>query len=51
MFADIVLSLIEIALISYWFRGREGSSETEINTLNGIFACLSVIIVVINFAE
>lgn len=51
MLADIVLSLAEIALIGYWFRSREGSSETETNTLNGLFACLSVIIIVLNFAE
>ena len=51
MFANIVLSLAEIALIGYWFRSREGSSETETSTLNGLFAVLSVIIVVLNFAE
>ena len=51
MFANIVLSLAEIALIGYWFRSREGSSETETGTLNGLFAFLSVVIVILNFAE
>ena len=51
MFTDIVLSLIQIALIGSWFSPREGSCESEANTLNGIFACLSVMIVIINFAD
>ena len=51
MFADIVLSLIEIALVFSVFNPNKTTNEASANENKAIIMVVSIIIIIVNFND